>query len=77
MFGVPFDGPANVLSVNMAEIQSSTIPSSTIKKKHNTLCYHWVPEAVAAGIIRIPKIDTKENLTYMFTNHYLQPYYII
>jgi hypothetical protein len=67
MFGVPIDGPANVLSDIMAVIQNSTIPSSTIKKKHNSMCYHRVHEAVAAGIIRIAKIDTKENLADMFT----------
>ena len=67
MFGVPIDGPANVLSDNMAVIQNSTIPSSTIKKKHNAICYHRVREAVASGIIRIAKIDTKENLADLFT----------
>ncbi len=67
MFGVPIDGPANVLSDNMAVIQNSTIPSSTIKKKHNAICYHRVREAVAAGVVRIAKIDTKDNLADMFT----------
>lgn len=67
MFSIPIDGPAKVLSDNMAVIQNSTIPSSTIKKKHNSICYHRVCEAVAAGIIRIAKIDTKENLADMFT----------
>ncbi len=47
MSAVPIDGPANVLSDNMAVIQNYTIPSSTIKKKHNAICYHRVREAVA------------------------------
>ncbi len=67
MFGAPIDGPANVLSDNMAVIQNSTIPSSNIKKKHNAICYHRVREAVASGNIRIAKIATKENLADLFT----------
>jgi hypothetical protein len=67
MFGVPLDGPANVLSDNQAVILNSTVPSSTLRRKHNAICYHRVRETVAAGIIRIAKIDTKQNLADMFT----------
>jgi hypothetical protein len=51
MFGVPLDGPANVVTDDLAVVQNSTIPSSTIKKKHNSFFYHRVREAIAAGII--------------------------
>ncbi len=67
MFEVPIDGPANVLSDSQAVILSSTVPSSTLRHKHNVVCYHRVHEAVAAGIIRITKVDTKQNLADMFT----------
>jgi hypothetical protein len=67
MFGVEIDGPANILTDNLSVVQNSTIPSSTIKKKHNSICYHRVREAVAAGIIRIAHIPSKENLADMFT----------
>jgi hypothetical protein len=67
MLGVPIDGPANVLTDNLAVVQNSSIPSSTLKKKHNAICYHRVREAVAAGIIRITHIPSKENLADMFT----------
>jgi hypothetical protein len=67
MFGVPLEGPANVLSVNQAVILNSTVPSSTLRCKHNAICYHRVREAVAAGNIRIAKVDTKQNLADMFT----------
>jgi hypothetical protein len=67
MFGVPIDGPTNVLTDNLAVVQNSTIPSSTIKKKHNSICYHRVREAIAAGIIRIAHIPSTENLADMFT----------
>lgn len=50
MLGVPLDGPANVVTDNLAGVQNSMILSSTIKKKHNLICYHQVQEAIAAGI---------------------------
>jgi hypothetical protein len=40
MLGFPIDGPANVLTDNLFGVQNSTIASSTIKKKHNSICYH-------------------------------------
>ena len=67
MLGVPIDGPANVLTDNLAVVQNASIPSSTLKKKHNAICYHRVREAVAAGVIRIAHIPSKENLADMFT----------
>jgi hypothetical protein len=67
MFGVPLDGPANVLVDNDTVIKNSTIPSSTLQKKHNAICYHFVRESVAAQIIRIAYIPSSENLADMFT----------
>eukprot|EP00978_Attheya_sp_CCMP212_P002025 scaffold4145_cov55-Attheya_sp.AAC.8 len=34
MFGIPIDGPANVFCGNEAVVTNSSIPTSTIKKKH-------------------------------------------
>jgi hypothetical protein len=66
MLGVPIDGPANVLSDSQAVILSSTVPSSTLRQKHNVICYHRVHEAVAAGIIRITKVDKAESGRYVY-----------
>jgi hypothetical protein len=48
MMGVPIDGPANVVADNETMVKNSTIPSVTLHKKHNAICYHYVREAVAA-----------------------------
>ena len=48
MLGVPIDGPADLLGDNKSVITNCTIPSSTLKKKHNAIAYHRVREAVAA-----------------------------
>jgi hypothetical protein len=42
MMGVPIEGAANVLVDNASVVKNSTIPSSTLQKKHNSICYHYV-----------------------------------
>jgi hypothetical protein len=62
MFGIPIDGASNVFCDNKSVVTNSTVPTSTLKKKHNSIAYHRVREAVAAGILRIAKVHTTENL---------------
>ena len=51
MFGIPLEGAANIFCDNQSVVTSSTVPESTLKKKHNSIAYHRVREAVAAGTI--------------------------
>jgi hypothetical protein len=52
MFGIPIDGPTNIYCDDEAVTKnSSIIPESTLKKKHNSIAYHCTQEAVAAGTI--------------------------
>jgi hypothetical protein len=67
MLGIPIKGPANVFCDNKSVVTNSTIPTSTLKKKHNSIAYHRVREAVAAGILRIAKVHTTENLANLLT----------
>jgi hypothetical protein len=67
MMGVPLEGPTNVLVNNDSVVKNSTIPSSTLQKKHNSICYHFVREAVASHIICIAFIPSGENLADMLT----------
>ena len=67
MFGIPIDGPANVFCDNKSVVTNATVPTSTLKKKHNSIAYHRVREAVAAGILRITKVHTSENLADLLT----------
>ena len=41
--------------------------TSTLQKKHNSIAYHRVREAVAAGTLRIAKVRSKENLADLLT----------
>jgi hypothetical protein len=67
MMGVPINGPANVFCDNNAVVTNATIPESTLKRKHNSIAYHKVREAVAAGVIRVAKEHTDSNLADFLT----------
>jgi hypothetical protein len=67
MFGVPLDGAANMFIDNQSVVLNSTIPSSTLKRKHNSIAYHRVRESIAESMIRIAKVHSKKNLADMFT----------
>jgi hypothetical protein len=50
--GVALHVPALMLGDNMSIVLSATVPSSVLKKKHNSIAYHHVREAIAARIMR-------------------------
>lgn len=67
--GVPLEKYAWMLGDNQSVITQSTIPSSTLSKRHNALAYHRVRWAVAAGIIKFVWIDGKENIADVLTKY--------
>jgi hypothetical protein len=67
MLGIKIDKPAILLIDNQSVIANTTLPSSTIKKKHNSIAYHRMREAVAAGIIKVGYIPSSTNLADILT----------
>ena len=67
MLGVPINGPADLLGDNKSVVTNCTIPSSTLKKKHNAIAYHRVREAVAANVIRLAHIPSNKNVADLLT----------
>ena len=67
MFGVPISRPAAIMCDNQGVVKNASIPDSTLTKRHNAINYDVIREAVAAGIIKIGKEDTKSNLADLFT----------
>jgi hypothetical protein len=61
MFGVRILKPANVWTDNNGVMKNTSIPTSMLGKKHNSINYHVVREAVAAGVMRVAKEDTRTN----------------
>jgi len=67
MFGIPIDGPTNVYCDNASVVTNAQIPESTLKRKHNSIAYHRVREAAAAGTIRVTKESNETNIADMLT----------
>lgn len=67
MFGVPIDGPAYVYCDNESVVNNSSKVESTLNKKHNSVAYHYVRNAVAASIITVAWINRNDNLADAFT----------
>ena len=53
MFCIPLVGQANVFCNNEAVVKNTTMPESTLKKKHNLIAYHHIQEAVTVGVLWI------------------------
>ena len=73
MFGVPIDGATNVFCDNEAVYKNTSLPESTLKKKHHAIAYHRCREAVAAETVRVAKEGTVTNLSDLFTKLLPQP----
>ena len=67
MMGVPLDGPAHIMADNQSVIKNSSTPESMLKKKSNSIAYHYVRERVAAGVCGITYEPTASNLADMLT----------
>jgi hypothetical protein len=67
MMGIPLDNVTFIYCDNEAVVKNTTAPESTLKKKHNAICYHRAREAQAAGHIRVGKILGTENPADLFT----------
>ena len=67
--GVPIQDRAYLFGDNQSVITSSTIPHSSISKRHNALSYHRVREAIVARILRFFKIDGKDNPADILSKH--------
>ena len=67
MMGVPLDGPTHVRVDNMSVVHNTTAPESTLKKKSNSIAYHYVRENVAAGVAHVGYEPSESNLADMLT----------
>jgi hypothetical protein len=67
MMGVPLDGHTHIKADNMSVIKNSSIPESVLKKKSNSVAYHYVRERAASGAIQVSYKPTESNLADMLT----------
>ena len=67
--GEPIHGKSYLFGDNQSVTTSSTIPHSSLKKRHNALSYHRVREAIAAGILGFHKVDGSANPADLLSKH--------
>ena len=67
MMGVQLSVPARVMCDNQSVVIIGSFPESTLKKKHCSIAYHKVREAVAAEKISIYYENTDSNIADLFT----------
>jgi hypothetical protein len=61
MMGIPCDGPAYILGDNQSVLANTTVPDSTLKKKSQSICYHFVREGAASDEWKISYVNTHSN----------------
>jgi Reverse transcriptase (RNA-dependent DNA polymerase) len=71
MMGVPLTGSTQIKADNMSVIKNSSLPESTLKKKSNSIAYHYVRERAASGAVAVSYEPTETNLADMLTK--IQP----
>ena len=59
--GIPCERPAYIYGDNQSVLANATIPDSTLKKKSQSIAYHFVGEGSARDEWRTAYINTHEN----------------
>ena len=67
---VPIDGKSYLFRDNESVVKSSTIPDSTLKKRHIVLSYHRVKEACASDMLSYSFIPGDMNPADILSKHY-------
>jgi hypothetical protein len=67
MMGVPLDGPTRVRADNMSVVNNTSRPESQLKKKSNSIAYHFCREVVASKAAFVTYEPTATNLADMLT----------
>ena len=67
MFGIPVEEPAYMYGDNQSVLSGSTRPESTLKKKAQSIAFHFFREVYAVDEWRTTYINTSENISDLMT----------
>ena len=67
MMGVKIDGPTYVYGDNMSVLHNTSKPEYVLRKKYNSICYHFVREAVAMKECLTTHVPTARNWADLLT----------
>ena len=64
MMGVPLEGPCHIKVDNMSVVHNCSNPVSKLKKKSNSIAYHYIRERCAGKepVGRVSYVNTKDNM---------------
>jgi hypothetical protein len=67
MMGIACEGPAYVYGDNQSVLSNTTMPHSVLKKKSNSIAYHFVREGTAKDEWRTTYVNTSSNPADLLT----------
>ena len=67
MMGIPINGPCYISGDNQSVLANTTEPGSVLKKKSQSIAYHFVREGVAKGEWRTSYVNTHDNEADLLT----------
>jgi hypothetical protein len=67
MMGIPMQDPTYVYGDNKSVLCNTTLPESTLKKKSNSIAYHFVRDGTARDEWRITYVNTHSNPSDLMT----------
>ena len=67
MMGIRLNGPTYVYGDNKSVLTNSSIPDSVLKKKSNSIAYHFVREGNYSGEWMVTDIKSEDNVADMLT----------
>ena len=65
--GIPVNGPAYIHGDNQSVLANTSNPDSTLKKKSQSIAYHYVREGVARDEWRTSYVNTHDNESDLLT----------
>ena len=67
MMDIPINGPAVIRGDNQSGLADMIVPDSTLKKKSQSIAYHFVREGVARDEWRTAHVNIHENSADLLT----------
>ena len=67
MMGIPCDYPVYIQGDNQSVLANTTMPNSTLKKKNQSIAYHFIREGAARDEWRTSYVNTHENEADLLT----------
>ena len=67
MIGIPVNGPAYIYGDNKSVLFNTSIPDSTLKKKSQSIAYHFTKEGAAWDEWRTDYVNMHENDSDLLT----------